>query len=506
MKNHCLIVFLFLFYGIHTQAQTEHVFIQTDKSICYPGDTLWFRGYITNDDTIRKSSTNLFVEVYDTNNHLINRQLFPIIDNMSYGQLITPAQIGPYWIRAFTLKGGSEGIQTLTVRPEAAIDFTYRQLTSPVSNGLPIIPVKIKIDEDSCIVQVPDSLGINYAISITHMAYEKSADLLSFPVRNDFPFQYDTNFIKVTAKVKNNFKQKTPEIVTVFTKDSITNTPQILIPDSLGQIYIRNLFFFDSAIIRYSINNPIGSKKTKVELIPAVDVMPAFTAPKAVLYHTDTIFHDDPYTIEMMKVLSDRNIRNLKPVVVKARWQDRHLMLNKKYVMSKEFAPIEQFSFDLRNPVNPSRIYSVIDYLNQELPPLWAKYYLSSSECKDTSIQVYIDEKKVLLEYAQTRPLSDFAYAKAFQSLHPPCACLVLYTRKGEDLRALPSAMNTLPITGYSRSLTWTTPDLITYHWNPFVTTSTYKFKIPAKAFRVAIVGNTAEGDPIQISKVVQVP
>ncbi len=503
MKNPIILLLLIAFSFFHSYAQNEHIFLNTDKSICYAGDTLWFRGFIVNDKPNYKSSTNLYVELYDVNNHLIERKLFPIIEDISYGQLQMPILTGNYWIRAFTLQAATEGIQSITVRPDSAVGFTYR--TFKPTSLAEKIPFNITFENDSCIILVPDSIHFNYAISVTHMAYKKTTSLLSIPVSKGFAFHFDTSYINIKAKISQRLHQKMPEIVTIFTKDSITSPPQLFQPDSTGRININNLFFFDSAAIQYRVNLQKNTNKPNMSFEQVREELPTFSPPNVSLYLTDSIPRDAPFSQELENIIKDKKIRNLKPVIIKAKWNDRNLALNKNYVRSKEFEAIEQFSFDLRNPINTGGTYTVMDYLQRELPQGWARYYLPIPECW-RGIDIYIDEKKVDPEFAKRRPLSEFAYAKAYQSLHPPCACLVLYTRKGEDLRSLPSSMNTLPISGYSRSLTWTTPDLITYHWNPFVTSSTYKFKIPAKAFRIAIVGNTADGEPIQFSKVVQVP
>ncbi|HEY9261237.1 hypothetical protein [Chitinophaga sp.] len=124
-------------------------------------------------------------------------------------------------------------------------------------------------------------------------------------------------------------------------------------------------------------------------------------------------------------------VKKLKEVTVKARWQDRHLALNKQYVVKDEFKAIEHFTFDLRDPINPGKQYYVLEFLIRELPPGWQSHTLSSCP----GVQYFVDEVEVSGDYAATLPLKDFAYAKIFQDLHPPCPAIVLYTRKGDDLR-----------------------------------------------------------------------
>lgn len=140
-----------------------------------------------------------------------------------------------------------------------------------------------------------------------------------------------------------------------------------------------------------------------------------------------------PFAVMAQEHTSDTipKTKKLKEVTVRARWKDRHLALNKQYVIKDEFKPIEHYTFDLRDPINPGREYFVLDFLNKELPRGWATNSILSCS---SGIQYYIDEVEVSYGIVASRPLSDFSYAKIFQDLHPPCPAVVLYTRKGKDL------------------------------------------------------------------------
>jgi hypothetical protein len=146
------------------------------------------------------------------------------------------------------------------------------------------------------------------------------------------------------------------------------------------------------------------------------------------------------FTLPLIAVAQERTTdttikpktRKLREVTVKARWQDRHLALNKQYVVKDEFRAIEHYTFDLRDPINPGRLYYVVEFLNRELPPNWRNSSLLSCSA---GVQYFIDEVEVSAAIVESRPLSDFAYAKVFQDLHPPCPAIVLYTRKGRDVK-----------------------------------------------------------------------
>ncbi len=96
-------------------AQSESVYLHLDKRVCYPGDTVWFRGSIFEDNYPSNLSTNLYVELYDGSDKLCSRKTFPIISSVSIGQVEIPRRSGLYWIRSYT-KNSSFFIRSLTVR------------------------------------------------------------------------------------------------------------------------------------------------------------------------------------------------------------------------------------------------------------------------------------------------------------------------------------------------------------------------------------------------------
>jgi hypothetical protein len=56
--------FVFLILAISSYAQTERVYLQTDKYTGRPGDTLWFKAYIFRGKLPTRYSTNLYVDLF----------------------------------------------------------------------------------------------------------------------------------------------------------------------------------------------------------------------------------------------------------------------------------------------------------------------------------------------------------------------------------------------------------------------------------------------------------
>lgn len=82
----------------------ENIYLHLDKSICLAGDTIWFKGYILEGNTLSKNSTSLNVEFFDKRGYLIYTRVFPIYSGITFGQLEIPDHTTPdiYYIRAYT--------------------------------------------------------------------------------------------------------------------------------------------------------------------------------------------------------------------------------------------------------------------------------------------------------------------------------------------------------------------------------------------------------------------
>ncbi|MBV7532755.1 hypothetical protein [Chitinophaga sp. sic0106] len=478
----CWLISLYEF----SSAQSEHSFLHIDKKLCFPGDTIWYKGSITSDSMGVKESSTFYVELYDMDNQIMIRQQYPIIEGFSQGQMVMPAASGNYWLRAYTRNAKSEAIESITVRPDSLIDFTLLRSKVPNKPLAQTGAVTVSMLDDTCIINIDSGQLLNYSISVSK---SESSAMLSFPVAQNFVTAYDTSLITIAA----NASLKNRPIVTVFEKDSILGQPQVLNTNESGKVVFSNLLFFDTAYIQYSEAN---KKVNNIILKSIPDTFPPFTPPALSRFIVDTFHHKDLAADEIRKILTLGKSKTLKTVIVKARWNDRHLALNKRYVMDQRFAAIEQFSFDLRDPINPGRIYYVLEYLRQQLPPGWYKNSINTPTGCSAPIEYYVDEKLVSEGIVRMMPLQDFAYAKVFKDLYP-CVAVLIYTKKGEDMKYLPSFMHKLRIVGYNKALQWSTPDETTLHWNPYVTAHQYKFITPASPFTVNIIGMFADGTPL---------
>jgi hypothetical protein len=99
-----LIYFLPILWCSTSSAQIEKVYVDLDKYTCNQGDTVFFKGYITQGGVLSHTSTNLYVNVYSAKGQLLSKHEFPIYHGLSQGQVIFKEALPTenYYLVAFT--------------------------------------------------------------------------------------------------------------------------------------------------------------------------------------------------------------------------------------------------------------------------------------------------------------------------------------------------------------------------------------------------------------------
>jgi hypothetical protein len=92
------------FFARCAQVPIERVYLHCDKYSALAGDTIWWSAYVLENNLPSTISTNLHVELFSKGGRLILKELFPIFNSLSIGQLAIPDSLksGVYWIRAYT--------------------------------------------------------------------------------------------------------------------------------------------------------------------------------------------------------------------------------------------------------------------------------------------------------------------------------------------------------------------------------------------------------------------
>jgi hypothetical protein len=92
------------FFVRSAQVPIETVYLHCDKYSALAGDTIWWSAYVFENNLPSTVSTNLHVELFSKGGRPILKELFPIFNSLSIGQLAIPDSLKPgvYWIRAYT--------------------------------------------------------------------------------------------------------------------------------------------------------------------------------------------------------------------------------------------------------------------------------------------------------------------------------------------------------------------------------------------------------------------
>ncbi len=114
-----LIVLLYTFLSLASLAQDridsamkilnekypqEKIYIAYNQSDYVAGEIIWFKGFVFSGYYLSDISTNLYVEVYNSNKNIVSKKIIPLFKGIAEGNLSMPDTIseGVYFIRAYT--------------------------------------------------------------------------------------------------------------------------------------------------------------------------------------------------------------------------------------------------------------------------------------------------------------------------------------------------------------------------------------------------------------------
>ena len=82
----------------------EKIYLHTDRDSYRPGDTIWFKAYLSNEYLPDTLSTILYTELWSSKGVRIGQQTWPVLFGTSYGQFELPdsCSAGEYMLKAWT--------------------------------------------------------------------------------------------------------------------------------------------------------------------------------------------------------------------------------------------------------------------------------------------------------------------------------------------------------------------------------------------------------------------
>src|SRR5580658_6819300 len=99
----------------------EKLIVLTDKPFYSAGESIWLKTWCLDSLSNRNIylSKNLFVDLVDDKDSVINQILFNIPERKTAGKILLPATLneGYYWLRAYTNRILKEGNSRMLVKP-----------------------------------------------------------------------------------------------------------------------------------------------------------------------------------------------------------------------------------------------------------------------------------------------------------------------------------------------------------------------------------------------------
>lgn len=269
----------------------EKIYVHTDKSYYYPGETLWFRGYVNYSSTEMRDSLGrtVYAEfIHGPTKKVMLSKVLPLDSGVFQGEFILPDSLrsSDCYLRAYTNVNRNFGDDRLYKKHIPVLSLLERpELAGPPelqpTESLKIVPDKINYhphEKITLAVQVQDNeghpMGANLSVSVTDASQVVSLPgpniLSDFPIREipeakgfSWPAEYGIAF---TAKIKSGKDKPVKETVNIFQ----TNPRNFFVSetDAQGVFSLTNLNFYDTA--KFTFQTVKGKKQIfrEAELLP----------------------------------------------------------------------------------------------------------------------------------------------------------------------------------------------------------------------------------------------
>lgn len=279
---------------------TERIYLHTDKDYYYPGEVLWFKGYMNYGDQpgIDSMSRVGYVELIDSTRKILVRKVMPIELGTFSGAIDLPANLseGNYVLRSYTEYMRNLGEKNFFMKPIPVLN-AFQKVTEVArreqqqKSNVAIEPSKTKYkkrDEIQLTISVQDEDG-SYVPAELSVAVVDAELFKGVPEGKSFQEYFrpapeapdDKKYriergITLRGKFSAGRKLAEPVKVTaVLGKFEDVNT---LTTDREGNFYLTGFQFYDSSNIALQVINKKGKPYGEFELLktdtPAVNLFP----------------------------------------------------------------------------------------------------------------------------------------------------------------------------------------------------------------------------------------
>jgi hypothetical protein len=545
-----------------TISPKEKIYLHTDKPYYYPGEMIWFSGYVNYNIPAKRDSLSsvAYVDLLDGQNKVVSKSIIPIDSGRMTGQIRLPKDLKPgqYLLQAYTtymLNFGESGIfyKSIPVMDifesvdltEAARD--QRAVAADAGRNVELTADKSSYKQREKInitLKLPDELtAATFSITVTDTKqvipiaeaqilhqYDFDPSASEEPERLNYPVEYGVNFL---GDFKNSRGKPTMASIN-FIRDEFKDF-FIGQTDETGRIFVNGLHFYDSATFYYRATS--GNKK--VEGLLEVQTLPQLQGPASLPGFWFRTKREQNARAILPGYLLPDNVKVLEEVVVEAKKNDPEAVYNKLRLGN----PDHEIKMEDLNIMGGNLLMA----LRGRVPGLvincsgGADCTVAFSRAMGTSIMgdgeplVVVDGSPragnpgQILSTIDPSSLYKIEFTKRINVLYGAQGAngvIAVYTKSGVGI--YDEAQKTkqfFKLRGYTSPMPFKTPDYskqtsdtdvdyrATIYWNPNVklderkktqTLSFFAADIPAD-YRILIEGVTAEGKPVRLIKFINV-
>ncbi len=520
----------------------EQLYLMTDKPYYYPGEPLWFKGFVQYASRqIRDSlSSSVYVELISSKDNIVQTRTVEIDSGFFFNDFVIPDSLisGNYYLRAYTNLSRNFGVAGEFIKQISILSITDRADPSQeaievlTDSAINILSDKLKYkkrDHIALTLSVRDMYGnpvsANLAISVTDVRQvvpiRDRNTINSEFIRNDsfnikdlqlqFPVERGLNFSGEFRNKKGNLQ---------FTSLNVMQwnplSYMLIDTDSTGRFSLKGISFRDTMTFSFkpinSKNNLTGSVRFFPREIPRF-IQPNETDPiKILATNTPQRF------ISEYEVPKDSKL--LEEIVVKAKRIDPYekVRLHANYV------------FDAKDFPNQSQ--DLMTALMGRVPGLSIQQAGANKVSQSFESLIEITEpvvtyfKKPIGLGPGIKLVSDVESVLFFRGTTYRAAQMIIIPKSGSPNSPPAPNFQSVKLIGYSSPTTFSAPDYslattdtgrvdyrATLYWNPTISTSpgsgralvSFWSADISTTYRIVVEGVTQNGVPVRGVKFIEV-
>jgi len=272
----------------------EKVYVHTDKPYYYPGEPMWFKGYINYKEPLWRDSLSkvMYVELINPKKEIALTKILKIDSGFFHNDFILPDTLkeGTYYLRAYTNLNRNFGEAGLFVKEISILNITdkasdnqeakdlnqshFLSITSSKLTYKPREKITLTVQTKG---QNGNPLASNLSISVTDAAQvvsvpESTTIIKNYPLEENstsktleisYPVEYGVGFKGRFLNDKNKPEKTTLTLLQMKTRSMMMSTT-----DDLGVFIQTGLDFYDTATFSYRSEKAKDLPYGRIELLP----------------------------------------------------------------------------------------------------------------------------------------------------------------------------------------------------------------------------------------------